>query len=41
MEVRKLYTSFMMSKLFSAHDGDMLVAVLNEKDVQKNKRSAF
>ena len=41
MEVRKLYRSFIMSKLFSAHDGDMLVIVLNKKDVQKNKRSAF
>ena len=41
MEVRRLYISFIMSKLFSAHDGDMLVVVLNKKDVQKNKRSAF
>ena len=41
MEVRRLYRSFIMSKLFSAHDGDMLVIVLNKKDVQKNKRSAF
>ena len=41
MEVRRLYISFIMSKLFSAIDGDMLVVVLNKKDVQKNKRSAF
>ena len=30
-----------MSKLFSEHDGDMLVVVLNKKDVQKNKQSDF
>ena len=41
MEVRSVYISFIMSKLFSEHDGDMLVVVLNKKDVQKNKRSAF
>ena len=41
MEVRRLYISFIMSKLFSAHDGHMLVVVLNKKDAQKNKRSAF
>ena len=29
MEVKRLYISFIMSKLFSAHDGDMLVVVLN------------
>ena len=33
--------SFIMSKLFSAHDGDMLVGVLNKKDIQKSIRSAF
>ena len=37
MEDRKLDISFIMSKLFSAHDGDMLVGVLNKKDVQKIK----
>ena len=41
LEVRRLYISFIMSKLFSAIDGDMLVVVLNKKDVQKNKRSAL
>ena len=41
MEVRRLYISFIMSKLFSAHNGHMLVVVLNNKDAQKNKRSAF
>ena len=41
MEVRRLYISFIMTILFSAHDGDMLVIVLNKKDVQKNKGSAF
>ena len=41
MEVRRMYISFIMSKLFSAHDGHMLVVVLNKKDAQKNKRSAF
>ena len=41
MAVRRLYISFILSKLFSAHAGDMLVGVLNKKDVQKNKRSAF
>ena len=41
MEVRRLYISFIMSKLFSSHDGDMLVGVLNKKKNQKNKRSAF
>ena len=41
MEVRSVYISFKMSKLFSEHDGDMLVVVLNKKDVQKNKQSAF
>ena len=30
-----------MSQLFSVHDGDMLVGVLNKKYVQKNARSAF
>ena len=41
MEVRRLHISFIMSKLFSAQDGHMLVVVLNKKDAQKNKRSAF
>ena len=41
MEVRILYISFIMSKLFSECDGDMLVGVLNKNNVQKNKRSAF
>ena len=41
MEVRRLYISFIMSKFFSAHDGDMLVGVFNKNGVQKNKRSAF
>ena len=41
MEVRRLYISFIMSKLFSTHDGDMLVVVWNKKNVQKNKRSAI
>ena len=41
MEVRRQYISFILSKLFSVHDGDMLVVVLNKKNVQKNKRSAF
>ena len=41
MEVRSVYISLIMSKLFSEHNGDMLVVVLNKKDVQKNKRSAF
>ena len=41
MEVRRLYISFILSKLFSAHDGDMFVGVLNKKDVQNYKRSAF
>ena len=41
MEVRRLYISFIMSKLFPTHDGDMLVVIWNKKDVQKNKRSAF
>ena len=36
-----MYISFIMSKLFSEHNEDMLVVVLNKKDVQKNKRSAF
>ena len=40
MEVRRLYILFIMSKLFSEHDGDMLV-VLNKKDAPKNKRSVF
>ena len=31
MEARRLLISFIMSKLFSAHDGDMLVGVLNKK----------
>ena len=35
MEVRRLYISFIMSKLFSAHDGDMLVGVLNKKRCSK------
>ena len=41
MEVRRLHISFIMSKLLSAHDGHMLIVVLNKKDAQKNKRSAF
>ena len=39
--VQRLYISFIMSKLFSALDGDMLFGVLSKKDVQKNVRSAF
>ena len=41
MEVQRLYISFIMSKLFSALDGDMLFGVLSKKDAQKNIRSTF
>ena len=41
IKVRILYIPFIMSKLISVHDGDMLVGVLNKKYVQKNARSAF
>ena len=41
MDIRRLYILFIKSKLVPAHDGDTLVGVLNKKDVQKNKRSAF
>ena len=33
--------AFKMSQLFSVHDRDLLVGVLNKKYVQKNVRSAF
>ena len=41
MEVQRLYISFIMSKLFSELDGDMLFGVLSKKDAQKNIRSTF
>ena len=41
MEVQRLYTSFKMSKLLSAYDGDMLVVVLNKKDVRKINEVLF
>ena len=39
--LRRLYMTFKMSQLFSEHDGDMLVRVLNKQYVQTNVRSAF
>ena len=41
MEVRRLYISFLMSKLFSALDGDMLLVVLNKKMFRKINEVLF
>ena len=41
MGVWRLYISSIMSKLFSARDGDILVGELNKKDVHKKIRSVF
>ena len=41
IKVRRLYMAFKMTQLFSVHDGDMSVGILNKKYVQKNARCAF